>query len=103
VASEALVVQAASGSREGLGASRCTGWTDGVGQGERERGTDACGVEGYTWRDCWNDYRLAVVTRALFMPMWQWSSGQPPRAWWASLECALQAFEDLGCAELVMF
>ena len=59
------------------------------------------GVESYTWADCWNDYRLAVVTRALFMPMWQWSSGQPPSAWWAHLECAMQAFDDLGCAEFL--
>jgi hypothetical protein len=60
------------------------------------------GVEGYAWADCWRDYRLAVVTRALFMPMWQWSSGQPPRSWWANLECAMQAFNDLGCAELLV-
>ena len=58
-------------------------------------------VAGHTWDDCWNDYRLAVVTRALFMPMWQWSSGQPPRAWWAHLECTMQAFDDLGCSELL--
>lgn len=65
------------------------------------RGLVRGGVVGYTWADCWNDYRLAVVTRALFMPMWQWSSGQPPRAWWANLECALQAFDDLHCVELL--
>jgi thiamine kinase-like enzyme len=59
------------------------------------------GVQAYPWDECWNDYRLAVVTRVLFMPMWQWSSGQRPSSWWAHLERAMQAFDDLGCAELV--
>jgi hypothetical protein len=59
------------------------------------------GVEGYTWDDCWADYRLAVVTRALFMPMWQWSSGQARDRWWGNLERTLWAFEDLHCAELL--
>jgi hypothetical protein len=59
------------------------------------------GVGGYSWADCWNDYRLAVATRALFMPMWQWHSGQSPRSWWQRLESAMQAFDDLGCADLL--
>jgi hypothetical protein len=59
------------------------------------------GVEGHTWQDCWHDYRLAVITRVLFMPMWVWSSGQPATAWWPDLERAMQAFSDLGCADLV--
>jgi Ser/Thr protein kinase RdoA (MazF antagonist) len=59
------------------------------------------GVQTFTWEDCWSDYRLAVVTRVLFMPMWQWSSGQPRRDWSRNLEHALLAYEDLGCAQLV--
>jgi hypothetical protein len=59
------------------------------------------GVTGYTWEDCWHDYRLAVITRILFMPMWVWASGQSPTAWWPDLERAMQAFNDLRCADLV--
>ncbi|MGC9350068.1 MAG: phosphotransferase [Anaerolineae bacterium] len=64
-------------------------------------GLQQAGVEDYPWEVCWHDYRLAVVLRALFMPMWIWSSGQPARAWWHGLECAFQAFEDLGCDSLL--
>jgi len=55
------------------------------------------GVADYSWLDCWHDYRLAAVTRVLFMPMWFWATGQPP----AQFENAWQAFADLECAELL--
>jgi hypothetical protein len=53
----------------------------------------------WTWRDLWDDYRLAVILRVLFMPVWFWQAGSP--AWRGSLELALQAFDDLGCRELL--
>ena len=59
------------------------------------------GVEGYAWTDCWEDYRLAVLLRVLFMPMWFWLSGSPASWWERSLERATQAVEDLGCLELL--
>ena len=59
------------------------------------------GVENYEWADCWNDYRLAVTLRVLFMPMWFWLSGSPVPWWERSLERALQAVEDLECLELL--
>ena len=65
------------------------------------------GVKGYMWADCWYDYRLAVMERVLFMPMWFWQSrpaGENSPQDWADLPYlvnALQACEDLGCAELL--
>ncbi len=59
------------------------------------------GVEGYEWTDCWQDYRLAVLLRVLFMPMWFRVSGASNAFWERSLERAMQAVEDLGCLELL--
>ncbi|MGH2369142.1 MAG: aminoglycoside phosphotransferase, partial [Chloroflexota bacterium] len=58
------------------------------------------GVRGYTWASCWNDYRLSVLG-SLFTPPHFWSINVPAYIWWAKLECGMQAFEDLGCAELL--
>ncbi len=57
------------------------------------------GMSGWSWADLWDDYRLAVILRVLFMPMWFWNAGSP--AWRESLENAMQAFGDLGCRDLV--
>jgi Ser/Thr protein kinase RdoA (MazF antagonist) len=59
------------------------------------------GVEGYAWTDCWEDYRLAVLLRILFMPMWFRVSGAPEVSWMRSLDRAMQAVKDLGCLDLV--
>ena len=59
------------------------------------------GVEGYEWADCWEDYRLAVLLRVLFMPMWFRASGAPAALWEGSLERATEAVEDLSCLELL--
>ena len=59
------------------------------------------GVEDYEWTDCWEDYRLAVLLRVLFMPMWFCLGGSPDCWWERSLERALEAVEDLGCLELL--
>lgn len=65
------------------------------------RGLIQGGVEGYTWPDCWYDYRLAVLLRVLFMPMWFWNAEAPEAVWQGCLVRGLQAAEDLRCAELV--
>ena len=59
------------------------------------------GVKGYDWHACWNDYRLAVILRVLFMPMWFWTSGAPEAFVWASFERAMAAFMDLSCVDLL--
>jgi hypothetical protein len=59
------------------------------------------GVKNYGWADCWHDYRLAVILRVLFMPMWFCLSGSPLSWWKRSLERAFQSFADLGCLELL--
>jgi len=59
------------------------------------------GVKNYDWTDCWDDYRLAVILRVLFMPMWFWNNGAPASLWERSLVRAMQVFEDLKCEELL--
>jgi hypothetical protein len=60
----------------------------------------ASGVQGYSWDDCWADYRLCVL-RKLFHPAWQWDTGHHPNIWWNHLERVWSAFDDLQCAELL--
>jgi hypothetical protein len=60
----------------------------------------ASGVRGYSWDDCWADYRLCVL-RKLFHPAWQWDTGHHPNIWWNHLERVWSAFDDLRCAELL--
>ena len=55
----------------------------------------------YDWASCWHDYRLAVITRVLFMPMWFWVGGDQLADCYASFDRATQAFADLGCSELL--
>jgi hypothetical protein len=45
-------------------------------------------------------YRFGAV-RNLNLLAIQRAAGREPSVWWASLEGALVAFDDLGCAELV--
>jgi hypothetical protein len=52
--------------------------------------------------DLWQGYRVSVVTRVLFMPMWMWSGGVAEPSWRAGLENAFAAFEDLDCGELLV-
>lgn len=58
------------------------------------------GVSGYSWEDCWNDYRLSVILVSIFIPVWRWSIFQ-----WApdftALESSMTAFADLNCSELL--
>ena len=58
------------------------------------------GVPGYSWGDCWYDYRLSVVN-LLFMLAWWWSFRMPAYLWWYRLERLMMAYEDLNCAELL--
>lgn len=58
------------------------------------------GVENYSFDDLWLDYRRCVV-RNLTNPIIFWSRGMKPEAWWHRLECALMAYRDLGCEELL--
>lgn len=58
------------------------------------------GVANYGLDDLWLDYRRCVV-RNLTIPIILWSRGMRPEAWWYRLECALAAYRDLGCDELV--
>jgi Phosphotransferase enzyme family len=58
------------------------------------------GVENYSFDDLWLDYRRCVV-RNLTIPIIFWSRGMKPEGWWHRLECALAAYRDLACDELV--
>jgi hypothetical protein len=48
----------------------------------------------------WLDYRRCVV-RNLTIPILFWSRGMKPEGWWHRLECALAAYRDLACDELL--
>jgi hypothetical protein len=58
------------------------------------------GVQGYSWSECWADYRLCVL-RKLFHPAWQWDTGHHPNIWWNHLERIWNSFDDLECSELL--
>ena len=60
------------------------------------------GITNYSWKDCYNDYRSAIVTLIYGSIVWFWSiKNVPAIVWWSHLERALSAFEDLNCYELV--
>lgn len=58
------------------------------------------GVTGYTWEECWNDYRFAVINQ-LFVSIQQWADQQWPGFWWGRVERSLHTFRELNCAELL--
>lgn len=60
------------------------------------------GVRDYAWADCWDDYRLAVIVRVMFMPMWFWVTGAALGEVWRSLRSAWLAYEDLACYRLLV-
>ena len=64
------------------------------------RSLRAHGVESYSFDDLWLDYRRSVV-RNLTMPILFWSRGMKPEAWFHRLECAVAAYRDLDCDELL--
>ena len=57
-------------------------------------------VENYSFDELWLDYRRCVV-RNLTIPILFWSRGMKPEGWWHRLECALAAYHDLACEELL--
>jgi hypothetical protein len=58
------------------------------------------GVHGYAFDELWLDYRRCVV-RNLTIPILFWSRGMKPEGWWHRLECAMAAYADLRCEELL--
>ena len=58
------------------------------------------GVQNYSFDELWLDYRRCVV-RNLTIPIIFWSRGMKPEGWWHRLECALMAYRDLSCDELL--
>ena len=58
------------------------------------------GVSNYSFDDLMLDYRRCAV-RNLTFPIISWSRGDPREAWRHRLNCALAAYRDLNCAELL--
>lgn len=58
------------------------------------------GLNDYAFDELWLDYRRCVV-RNLTIPILFWSRGMKPEGWWHRLECALAAYSDLDCDELL--
>ena len=54
----------------------------------------------YSFDELWLDYRRCVV-RNLTFPIISWSRGVKPEYWWHRLECAVAAYLDLECEELL--
>ncbi len=63
-------------------------------------GLRAHGIDNYSFDDLRLDYRRCVV-RNLTIPILFWSRGMEPEGWWHRLECALAAYRDLKCEELL--
>lgn len=58
------------------------------------------GVSGYTWDDCWQDYRLYTL-RNMLVPLWAWGWGHWAPHRWMQMEKSIFAFHDLDCEELL--
>lgn len=58
------------------------------------------GISNYSFDDLLLDYRRCLV-RNLSVPILMWSRGLPRSAWRHRLDCALAAYRDLNCAELL--
>jgi hypothetical protein len=60
----------------------------------------AAGVGGYSFDELWLDYRRCVV-RNLTFPIIVWRRGLPAEAWRRRLDCAIAAYRDLGCDDVL--
>lgn len=60
----------------------------------------AQGRDDYAFEELWLDYRRSAV-RNLTIPILFWRRGMKPEGWWHRLECALAAYRDLACDELL--
>jgi aminoglycoside phosphotransferase (APT) family kinase protein len=58
------------------------------------------GIVGYPFDELLLDYRRGVV-RNLTFPVLFWSRGLKPEGWYHRLECALAAYRDLGCDDML--
>lgn len=58
------------------------------------------GINEYSFDELWLDYRRCAV-RNLTIPLLFWSRGMKPEGWWHRLECALAAYRELDCDELL--
>lgn len=58
------------------------------------------GVQTYSFNELWVDYRRGVI-RNLTIPLLFCKRGMQPEGWWHRLECALAAYRDLECDELL--
>ena len=60
----------------------------------------SAGIGNYSFDELLLDYRRCLV-RNLTFPILFWSRGLPREAWRNRLDCALAAYRDLDCAELL--
>jgi len=55
---------------------------------------------GYSWPDCWDDYRKGIIDN-LFMPVWQYIGfGWPYKQWSKTLAAAVENYYSLECDQL---
>jgi len=60
----------------------------------------ANGVDGYSFDDCWRDYRESVIIMTL-IPIGQTRRGMPAGVIWYGTDNSMSAFDDLGCSDLL--
>jgi hypothetical protein len=58
------------------------------------------GVAGYSWDECWYDYRLYAL-RNMLVPLWAWNFGHWAPHRWMQMEKSLFAYSDLNCVEIL--
>ena len=59
------------------------------------------GIRDYSWKECYNDYRSAIIFNLYTIVSWWSTKNIPASVWWYHSERVLSAFEDLNCNELV--
>ncbi len=60
----------------------------------------AHGVTGYTWDECFDDYRLSVIVVSILIPILQCALwGRSPNL--NNVAASIAAYEELGCEELL--
>ncbi len=60
------------------------------------------GVNGYSWDDCWYNYKLSAFLN-LYRVVWWWSLNPHSGFWWPALERSILTIEDLNCIELLEY
>lgn len=65
-----------------------------------QEGLKGGGVRDYSWEELMRDSRVKAIWR-IFHPVWDGAHGTDRAYWEPKMRCAIGAYEDLQCAELL--